>query len=209
MKKQMKKTVIRGLICLIILGMFLATLAPTITARKAPKLEKPEDPVEEINLAAGYNLITIPVVNDFTAETLGQKIKGCTAIIKFNADSQTYFTHPVGSPNDNFPIENGVAYYVYVESDTLFTIYDGDTIETVEVEIFKEWNTLGNYKLEPVSAEEIGQSIPGCTFISMLDLESGKYLGHTVGSPHDNFMIPPGQGIWAYSETKGNVWTGY
>ena len=205
MKKQMKKTVTRGLICLIILGMFLITLAPTITAKKAPR---PKIPGISIQLYQGMNLITMPIENDYTAESLGQVIAGCTTVTMFNAESQTFLTHVVGTPHDNFEIQNGVAYYVFVTDDTRI-ILTGEVIKSVNVEIFSGSNFVGCYSKEPVSAEVIGQSIPGCTVIIIFDHIIGQYITHVVGTPHDNFIIPPGTGVLAFSITKGDVWTGY
>ena len=207
MKKQTKKTITGGLIALVLLGMFLATLAPTVASRAAPKPGEEDINAIKINLVAGWNLLTVPAVNDFTAETLGQRIPGCTVICDYDAATKTYTTHVVGIPYNDFPIEDGVAYYVYVMEDTSFML-PRDEIEKVRVSIFEGYNFVGCYSQEPVSAAELGESIPGCTVICMFNHATGQWMTHVVGIPYNNYMIPPGTGVYAYSTVR-SIWTGY
>ena len=118
-----------------------------------------------------------------------------------------FTTHVVGIPHNDFPIEDGVVYHVYVMSDTLFRVC-GDEIEQVRVEIYEGYNFVGCYTQEPVSAADLGESISGCTVIIMFNHETGQYMTHVVGIPYNNFMIPPGTGVYAYSTVR-SIWTGY
>jgi len=88
----------------------------------------------DINFYTGWNLITVPVENDFTAETLGQHIDGCSVVTLFDATTQTFTTHVVGTPHDDFPIFDGVGYFVYVNTDSIST-FIGLDIETVNVSL--------------------------------------------------------------------------
>lgn len=162
-----------------------------------------------LELYRGWNFITIPIDGQYEkAEDLGQAIDGCRAICRFNAETQTFITYSVGIDYNNFDIENGVAYYVYLTKDAFLEV-TGEEIDEVEVEIFSRWNFVGCYTLEPVSAETMANSIPGCTTLCHFNSETNSWETYLVGIDYDNFMIQPGEGVQAYSETKGDVWTGY
>ena len=53
-----------------------------------------------------------------TAESVGNSIPGCTLVIIFDPNIQYYKTHVVGKPWNNFPIEKGTCFEVYVTMDS-------------------------------------------------------------------------------------------
>ncbi len=70
----------------------------------------------------GWNLIGWFQDYPTDAETFGQYIPGCTVVCKFNADSQSFTTHVVGIPYNEFTIDQGMGVYIYT---TYMSIWNG------------------------------------------------------------------------------------
>lgn len=154
----------------------------------------------------GWNLITVPLENSWTAETLGQNISGCTVIAAFDATTQSFITHVVGTPWEDFPIENSKGYFVYATIKSVFSVF-GPPIPDISLMISSGWNLIGWSKEFTVDAELIGQSILDCTVISMFDAENQNFKTHIVGAPWDNYIIEKGAGLFIYT-TSHSIWNG-
>ncbi len=159
-----------------------------------------------ITLYQGWNLITCPLEQEYTAETLGNAITDCTVVIMFNGSSQTFLTHVVGTPHDDFPLLDGVGYFIYVNNTTIFT-HVGFSIPSITVPIFKEWNLVGWSDYTNTTAVALGNAIIDTTVVSMFDAESKTFITHVVGTPHDNFIITRGMGLFIYA-TESSIWHG-
>jgi len=157
-------------------------------------------------LYEGWNMITIPRMNNWTAETLGNNITGCTAVSFFNTTIQGFSTHIVGTPYDDFPIQGGHGYFIYCSKDTLINWPD-EPLESVNVSIYAGWNLIGWHKENSSTAESLGENITGCSIVTMFDGSSQTFLSHAVGTPHDNFPIAQGMGPFIYA-TSNSHWTG-
>ena len=157
-------------------------------------------------LFGGWNLITVPLDTSWTAETLGQVIEECTVVSLFNGSSQTFVSHVVGSPHDDFPIRDGVGYFVYVTGDGFLNV-TGFPILAVNVSIHTSWTLIGWYTDTPTTAESLGQHVTNCSVVSMFNGSSQTFLSHVVGVPHDNFPVTRGMGLFIYASTPG-WWTG-
>jgi hypothetical protein len=72
-------------------------------------------------LGAGYNLITLPKSKEAvtTAEALAQDIPNCTAVWRWDAETQTWNGHPTGGPN-NFAVEVGLPYLIHVSAEGMW-----------------------------------------------------------------------------------------
>ena len=154
----------------------------------------------------GWNLVTIPFDNGWTAETMGENISGCTVVSMFDASTQTFLTHVVGVPHDNFPIVDGVGYFVYVDSESIFSLQDVP-ISSVTVPIYEDWNVIGWYHDYFTTAESLGENISGTTVVTMFDPVTQTFITHVVGVPHDNFAIEQGMGLFIYT-TEASIWHG-
>ena len=157
-------------------------------------------------LYKGWNLVTVPFGNDWTAETLGENITGCNTVTIFNANTQTFLTHVVGVPHDDFPIVDGVGYFVYCTQDSILSMPDY-SITSVNVHIYPEWNIVGWYHEYSTTAESLGENISGTSVATMFDAETQTFLTHVVGVPHDNFNVERGMGLFIYTD-EASYWHG-
>jgi len=159
-----------------------------------------------INFYEGWNLITVPVENDFTAETLGQSIDGCSVVTFFDSSTQTFTTHVVDTPHDDFPILDGVGYFVYVTTDSIFNVIGLD-IETVNVPLSSGWNLIGWYHNYSTTAESVGENISGTSVVTMFYSETQTFITHVVDVPHDDFQVTAGMGLFIYT-SEASIWHG-
>ena len=158
------------------------------------------------SLKHGWNLITIPVENDYTAETLGQEIDGCTVICRFNATTQTFNTHVIDIPHNDFPIEDGIGYWFYVTADTTFTV-NGPPIDSVSINVYSGWNMIGWTHSYPTDAETLGDSLTYCTVICKFNATTQTFNTHVIDIPHNNFTIERGMAFFVYM-TNQTTWNG-
>ena len=154
-----------------------------------------------LHLTKGWNFITIPVNAGLTAKSLGENITGCTTISRWNNSRGMFESYLPGiSPiEDDFPIENGIGYFIYVNENVAFNV-TGTPITSVDIILPEGWNTIGWYKDVPTTASEIAENITGCTTISRWNNSRGMFESYLPGiSPvEDNFVIRKGTGIFVY-----------
>jgi len=55
---------------------------------------------------------------DTTAESLGASIDGCTVVCMFDASTQTFTTHVVGIPYNNYQITAGMGFFIYTTEES-------------------------------------------------------------------------------------------
>jgi hypothetical protein len=158
------------------------------------------------SLIEGWNLISVPTENVWTAETLGENISGCTTVCRFNDDTQVYTTHVVGIPYNDFPIMDGMGYFVYIVQESQFNV-TGLSIDSVNVSLYTYWNLIGWYKEAATNASSMGTALYDCTTICMYDAVTGSYITHVVGIPYNDFSITSGMGLFIYV-TSDSYWTG-
>jgi len=157
-------------------------------------------------LNEGWNLISIPTENIWTAETLGENITGCSVVTMLYGNNDTFVSHVVGSPYDDFPILDGVGYFIYLGHDSYLNM-TGLPITTVNVPIYIGWNLIGWYHDSATTAESLGQHITDCTVVSMFNGSTQTFLSHVVGSPHDNFPVTQGMGLFIFA-SEASMWHG-
>ncbi len=123
-----------------------------------------------ITLYEGWNLITIPVKTTWTAYDLARNITGCEFIVRWNAKTQGYdrtvYVDKTGVHGQNFPIEPGVGYWIYVKQNTTLTI-KGCLIEEINVTLYTGYNLLGWANLNATNMSAVvngGEGIPGCKY---------------------------------------------
>ncbi|HEC76711.1 MAG TPA: PKD domain-containing protein [Thermoplasmatales archaeon] len=154
-------------------------------------------------LFQGWNLITIPVENNYTASSLLADIPGCTIILKWNASVADFDLYAPGVPND-FPIEDGVGYLVGISSDTLFNV-SGMPIESVAVPLYIGWNMLGWFNEEPVNASLIYTKILGCSIVLKWNASVADFDLYVPGA--SDFLINQGDGFLV-AVNQESIWNG-
>ena len=159
-----------------------------------------------MTLYQGWNLITIPVENTWTAETLGQHVTDCTIVTMFNSSTHTFVSHTVGTPHDDFPIMDGRGYFVYCITDNIFKMHNL-SITIANVTIYVNWNMIGWYHEYPATAESLGENISGTSVVTMFDGEVQSFRTHIVDVPHDNFTITRGMALFIYTSQE-SYWHG-
>jgi hypothetical protein len=154
----------------------------------------------------GWNLVTVPFDNSWTAETLGQNISNCTVVCRFNASSQSYITHVMGIPYNVFPILDGTGYFVYCTHDSICSWPDS-SITSVNVSIYEDWNIVGWYHDSATTAASLGENISNCTVVCKFNADSQSYITHVVGIPYNEFTITRGMGLFIFA-TEASYWHG-
>ncbi|HEC75991.1 MAG TPA: PKD domain-containing protein [Thermoplasmatales archaeon] len=155
-------------------------------------------------LYQGWNLITLPVENDYNASSLLNDIEGCSIILGWNASAGDFELYAPGVPND-FAIEDGHGYLVAVNNDTIFNI-TGVPIETVSVPLYIGWNMLGWFKSTPTNASSLLNSIQGCNIVLRWNASAGDFELYAPGVPND-FVVARGDGFLV-AVTEQSIWHG-
>src|SRR4030042_3103432 len=170
---------------------------------------------EEItfNLIQGLNGISLPYentgIND--AEGLCHSIPYCESVSHWDAQTQSFVTHDIGSTEDNFPLIPGYPYFVKITQDTPWTVSgsipvsvtfnlittDGTDINTVALPIF-----ISNI----TTAEELGSAITNVDILWYWDAYNQGYAGHPMGIGINNFSVYPGYPYFV-NITADTTWT--
>jgi hypothetical protein len=165
----------------------------------------PEAITLNIDLYPGWNLITVPCENTLSAETLGQNINGCNLVLRFNASTQGFETYVMGSGYDNFPIQDGVGYFVRVPSNTVFNC-TGMPISSVNVTVYESWNTLGWFHDYLSSARSLAGNT-SASLVLMFNATTQDFMTYVWPSSYDNFIITRGMGVFIRTSTQ-SYWHG-
>ena len=165
--------------------------------------------VVNIQLKTGWNLITVPVENSYTAMTLSENITGCLSVSNWDSTNQTYKRYIVGGPPDfDFPIKDGCGYFVDADQDSTLTL-SGAPVPGVNIPLRVGWNLIGWYHDHDTTAISLSENISGCSSVSMWDNNVHQtYKRYIVGGPPDfDFTITQGKGLFV-DVTSESIWHG-
>jgi hypothetical protein len=162
----------------------------------------------DIDLQSGWNLITVPVGNDFSASSLGNAIPNCEIVAYWNASAGMFESFVVGvTPGSGFAIEDGVGYFVYVNTSGTFSV-TGAPLSSVAVDLYTGWNTIGWYDAAATSASSLAPAVPSCTIAAYWNATSSTFESYTVGvTPPPGFAVSRGMGVFVYVTAPG-TWNG-
>jgi hypothetical protein len=164
-----------------------------------------------LSLAAGYNLISIPLMPDkaYTAEALGQAINAqggrCVTVISYKNEEGRFYSHPVGTAVENFPVEVGNGYFVRCMQPSKVKIEGFPfTRSKAEIELLEGYNLIGLplSPSAPYQAEGAGSEINSQSAQSnakqIIDYDSalGSFVTHPVGTAVNNFELKLGKGYF-------------
>ncbi len=158
------------------------------------------------SFSQGWNLITMPVQHNYTAETLGQAIPLCDTIVMWDVVNQSYIAHPVGTAVHDFVIQDGIGYFVHVTHNVTFSVAEY-LIENISVAIQPGWNLLGWACPCNISAEMFGESVIASDTVMKWNVTTQDFIGHPMGTPIHNFNVAMGMGLFVHT-TKESTWDG-
>jgi len=160
------------------------------------------------SLQSGWNLITVPVANGFNASSLGAAIPNCEIVAYWNASTGMFQSYVVGvTPGSGFAIEDGVGYFVYVNTSTMFSV-TGVPLSSVAVDLYQGWNTIGWFGADATNASSLASAVPNCSIAAYWNASSSTFESYTVGvTPPPGFAITQGMGVFVYVTAPG-TWTG-
>ena len=156
----------------------------------------------------GWNLITIPVENNFTAKSLIENISGCQIVCCWDSLAQQYKCFTIHSPPSyNFDIENGMGYFIGVTEDSIYSV-TGILISNVSINLYEGWNLIGWSNDKPTTAKSLMENITSCLIVCCWDAIDQQYNCFTIHSPPSyDFPIEKGTGIFV-GVTQESQWHG-
>jgi len=170
-------------------------------------------PIYFIDSGSGWNMITIPVENTYTANSLALQIEGCKIVSRFNANLQSYESFIVGvsPPSADFTIDNGIGYFVVVDENSIY-FANGNPIQNVNVPLSSNgsgWNMIGWYEEFDIKASHLAENVTSCTIVSIFDANLQTYKSYIVGvsPPGADFTITPGMGVFVVVDDS-SIWIG-
>ena len=151
------------------------------------------------DLVEGLNGISLPFeetgITD--AEELCQSISYCESVSYWDAQTQSFVTHEIGSSENNFILYPGYPYFVSVTQDTSWTI-SGDIPESVIFSLITTDGTDVNALAIPLfvnyltTAEELANADSNVDTVWHWDDSNQGYAGHPVGTEINNFSVYAG-----------------
>jgi hypothetical protein len=154
----------------------------------------------------GWSFITLPLNTTYeTAGELANAIPYCQYIKKWDSAAQSYIVYEKGSAINNFSLENGVGYFVFVTQATDFTI-EGTQLSRQTLTLDKGWNSIGRFNETTISASDLAKDIgSNCIAISYWDETLQRFVTHMVGTNIGNFDIERGKGYFV-CVTEATIW---
>jgi hypothetical protein len=161
-----------------------------------------------IQLMSDWNLITIPVQNDWWASDIAGNLTSCTSVSRWDAVNQTYKTYIVGGPPTfDFMIESGCGYFVDVDQTENLVFY-GPSIDNISISLKIGWNLIGWYHEYDTTAISLSENISGCTSVSKWNATVQTYDTYIVGGPPTfDFIVSRGMGLFV-DVTQESIWHG-
>jgi len=159
----------------------------------------------KIGFKGGWNLVALPLQpkTRYTADLLMKEINGATRITRWDKDTQRYVSHIKALPINNFYIEPGEGYFVYVEKDSIFNL-KGITLPSLTIGLHQGWNLVSI----PVKycAEDVC-NLTGSTRVTMFNETTQFFVTYLKVFPVvHNFPAEKDKGYFVKVENKC-VWT--
>jgi len=162
----------------------------------------------DITLNVGWNMITVPIENDWYASDLASNITGSLSVSRWDSMNQTYQTFIVGGPPVfDFPIQDGSGYFVDTSTSGIFSL-SGNPIDIVSIPLLVGWNLLGWFHADDTTASSLSVNITGCLSVSKWDSVNQTYQTFIVGGPPVfDFNVVCGMGLFVDVDTE-STWFG-
>jgi hypothetical protein len=176
-----------------------------------------------LSLSAGYNLIALPVrpASALSAEGLALHMAAntlpsvqCVSIIRYDAMSGGFATHPVGTAIENFSIAVGEGYFVRCSGSGTWTLTGTPLNDpTAQIQLRSGYNLIGlprspasPYSAEAAGLEIISQPQGNVSQLIQYNAATGQFVTHPIGTALENFTLGVGQGYFIRCGTA-SIWT--
>lgn len=151
-------------------------------------------------LTEGWNFINLPLNTSYkNAAQLADAIPNCTHIGRWNSSSQVLDIYAKGAEGNNFRLELGVGYFVYLTSNATFSV-EGTAIINVKVNLTLGWNSIGWFNETTLDAETLAKNIPDCKAVAYWSTEKQRFIVHPRAVNISNFSVVCGNGYLIYIE---------
>jgi hypothetical protein len=161
-----------------------------------PNNTSPQEQKASINLAPGWNLISLPV------EPSNSNIQSVLSGIKYAAlyafDGTRYQTYiPGESGNDLQRLEAGRGYWLYTEEAGTLNIQGQAASKAISLK--SGWNLVGVNSMNALQVSTAAQSLAGkLEAIYGFDTGTNSYKGYVPSMVSDLTTLRPGEGYWVY-----------
>jgi hypothetical protein len=158
------------------------------------------DPEVPFYLEKGWNLWSTPIVVDgLTASSLLAAMGGSGLMVTaLDEAERRYHSYVAGDRTEyDFAVEAGVGYFVYVTSDTSFTL-TGYFPEVASTPLQEGWNFIGYSSLQPEMASQLLERVDGLV-LTCFDEESGRYVSYVYGDGAEyDYLVTPGNAYYVW-----------
>jgi PKD repeat protein len=163
-----------------------------------------------LTLAAGWNLVGLPMSTGYKASTLG--LSSGDQVVQWDSATKTYKTYVVGLPLNDFNIVASAGYWIYAASAKTLTLQG--SVPTVQQTKAITVPTGGGWAMVSMcsmntgwKAANLATMFTGSTMttVVMWNAATQAYTTYVVGLPLNNFSLVPGQGYWVYVNGSGTL----
>jgi len=162
----------------------------------------------EISLELGWNLISLPLVQDDTSiEAVLASVDGLWDNVKYYDSSDPtdpwkgYATNKPASRNDLSSIDNTMGFWLHMKVETTLTVF-GTVPESTQINLNSGWNLVGFPTLDDTMTVANALWGTGADRVEVFDPAS-PYLISEVDS---DYVLQPGEGYWVHVPAD-TVWT--
>jgi len=158
-----------------------------------------------INFREGWNIFTPFAITDelITASSLINELGLNDTKIVYRSTDGVYEIYIQGRSRDDFILERGKAYYIYVVEDVQYYI-TGIVEESQSITLEQGWNFIGYFANKDITASEMVDNNPYIKFV--VKRGYGPYLTYFPQHREGNdFTIQMGDGIYLYAESRGGL----
>ncbi len=175
-----------------------------IAAEVNSEVNNSEEAQQILNLAQGWNLISIPLVkSSLTAKFLvNDKIRHISTYDSKAGEYRTYITG-FSSDEEDFEIKAGQGLYVYADGSTSI-VFERNKVEreNVNISLFKGWNLIGIPSAADCSASKFIEILAGkAKYIVRFDAANSTHETYIANFSKEDFAMEPGFGYWVYLES--------
>ncbi|MEW6069923.1 MAG: hypothetical protein AB1485_04840 [Candidatus Thermoplasmatota archaeon] len=162
----------------------------------------------EFKLSTGWNSICLTLANSTitNASALASAIgANCTYIANWSGSE--FIIYDAVAKTNNFNLELGRGYEVYVTAPTIFVL-KGDKITSATLTLNPGWNNIGWFNATAKNASALAAEIKYCTAVAEWNATLGRFVMHLKNTDINDFMIVSGKSYLVYV-TGSSTWTQY